>query len=374
MPGPRQPPTWREIALLLAALAIGLLLVEAALRLHYAWHRRGSLADIVATPPPPAGERVRLRQILRISPHRDQLYELIPGLDVRFVGARTVTGSHGWREEERPLAKPPGTRRIVGLGDSVMFGWGVAVEERYLDLLETALATRHPGIDWQTWALAVPGYDLAMSLAALDRFGNALDPDLLVYGWMPNDQCLPNFVVPEPDPWTATSFIALYLDGEAGLPRLTPRHRAVREAQDAADDGADGARATLDERFCFPEDVPEAFRHRVGPRPFVANLERLAAFGRRHDVPVVVLKYNADHYHALPDPLPDGLTLIDLQPLHDRAFLAGPRPGPASDLYLSPRDRHPSPKAHRLLARGLLRELERRGLVARLASTATSDG
>jgi hypothetical protein len=70
--------------------------------------------------------------MLRPSPNRRLVYELKPGLDVRMVAPtfrdRPVavrTSADGFRDEPCPVAKAPGTYRVVGLGDSLMFGWGV---------------------------------------------------------------------------------------------------------------------------------------------------------------------------------------------------------------------------------------------------------
>jgi hypothetical protein len=200
-----------------------------------------------------------------------------------------------------------------------------------------------------------------MLVAVLESFGRQLDPDLVVYGWMPNDQCLPSFLVPEPSTWSWTSFTRLYL--ERGVPTLSLL--SSREA--VADAGAGAASGgAIDEEHCFPGDVPAGLRDRVGPDVLARGLERLARFARDEDVPVVVMKYNHDRLGGLPAELPPGLELVDLQPRHDRAFLAGPNPGLESELFLSPQDTHPSPKAHRLLARGLLAELERRRIVERV--------
>jgi lysophospholipase L1-like esterase len=50
--------------------------------------------------------------------------------------------SHGTRGPEFQTAKPAGTIRIVSLGDSRTFGWGMAPAETYSGLLEQLLQTR----------------------------------------------------------------------------------------------------------------------------------------------------------------------------------------------------------------------------------------
>ena len=50
--------------------------------------------------------------------------------------------SHGTRGREFNSAKPAGTRRIISLGDSRTFGWGLSEAETYSDLLEKQLQAR----------------------------------------------------------------------------------------------------------------------------------------------------------------------------------------------------------------------------------------
>ena len=49
------------------------------------------------------------------------------------------TNSLGLRDVEFPRTKPPGTVRIIGLGDSFTFGAGVNLDQTYLKVLERRL-------------------------------------------------------------------------------------------------------------------------------------------------------------------------------------------------------------------------------------------
>jgi hypothetical protein len=55
------------------------------------------------------------------------------------------TNSHGMRDEEYPLPKPAGLTRIVLLGDSFVFGMGVAEEQRTASCLEEILRAHLSG-------------------------------------------------------------------------------------------------------------------------------------------------------------------------------------------------------------------------------------
>ena len=55
--------------------------------------------------------------------------------------------------------KPPGTFRILVLGDSVTFGHGTLYDTSYPYLLEQQLREWRPDVNWEVWNLGVPGYN-----------------------------------------------------------------------------------------------------------------------------------------------------------------------------------------------------------------------
>src|SRR5262245_60753707 len=67
-------------------------------------------------------------------------YELIPGSrTTNYVGVPVSVNRLGLRDREVSVPKPAGTFRILGVGDSVTFGYGVRVEDTYLRILEDRL-------------------------------------------------------------------------------------------------------------------------------------------------------------------------------------------------------------------------------------------
>ena len=61
-----------------------------------------------------------------------------------LMGAEVTTNSLGLREGERLRAKPPGTYRIVALGDSITMGWGVSQDMTFPAQLERQLECTAP--------------------------------------------------------------------------------------------------------------------------------------------------------------------------------------------------------------------------------------
>lgn len=327
-----------RLLLLGGALALSFLLAELVLRVHYRLTWTGSIASLHAEPPmPEAGSAVSLGQMLRPSPHPRLVYELKPGLDVRFVRVRVETSPAGWREEPYPPAKPAGAIRILGIGDSTMFGWGVAVAERYMDLLEKRLRRERPEARWEAIVTAVPGYNLVMELESLERYGLAYRPDLIVYGWNPNDHCLPDFLLPEKDLWAATSFVADYARSlGVGAPSL---HRRPRTAATS----------------CLDREAPERYRRLAGRDAFAAALDRLAAVSAQASIPAVLVTDFASHFEdMMAMVLPPGLLYV--------ATVSRTASGARGELRLGRRDPHPSAAGHRILAEALFEDLKAAGV------------
>ncbi len=97
-------------------------------------------------------------------------YELLPGY--RDDAARMTITDDGLR---RTVPEPKlGSRRVVFLGDSVPFGWGVADDSTYPSAFQQLLLEN--GIDLAVINAAVPSYNIRQSLdrwtSSRGRFGN----------------------------------------------------------------------------------------------------------------------------------------------------------------------------------------------------------
>src|SRR5439155_16006050 len=80
-----------------------------------------------------------------------------------------TTNSRGFRGREVAVPKPPRRLRIVALGDSVTFGWGVNDADTFCSQLEEQLHARRPGLDLEVVNMAVPGYATRQEVALLKR-------------------------------------------------------------------------------------------------------------------------------------------------------------------------------------------------------------
>jgi hypothetical protein len=175
-----------------SGLCITLALVEAALRVfdplgrHYhtdsAIYRAQALRYAWEGLPPPSPGALPAGLDLD-----GPLYHHRPGLDLVVGTFRLRTNALGFRGPEVARDKPAGTFRIIVLGDSVAFGWGVDDEATFVRRFEVEAnaAGRPPKVEVVNTAL--PMYDSVQQLAVLREVGLALQPDLVVLVYVVND-------------------------------------------------------------------------------------------------------------------------------------------------------------------------------------------
>jgi hypothetical protein len=353
----------RVAGLVVAACVVSWALAELALRIHYALTYSATLEDLAAQwTPPSQGAVVSLGHMLRHSPHERIVFELIPDLDVVFMGNRVRTNAQGWRDGPYSLAKPPGTVRVAGIGDSVMFGWGVAEAERYTDRLEDELNLHYPDRRWEVMTFAAPGYNLVMELEVLRRYALAYEPDVVLYGFVANDACLPNFVSSKLRIFSATSFVAHYVGRLAGTPLpLIARQEVV---------DPDLAEVGPWVRYCTSASVPAAYRDLVGWERFQDALEELVELGAQRGIPVVFLSHFAGgETPRLPEL--ENLAVVDVR-LGEADRLGAEAADPTGRALhrVGRGDPHPSARGHAHIAGEIFRTLEERGVWARAADRA----
>lgn len=93
--------------------------------------------------------------------------------------------SRGYRDKERTLAKPAGTRRVVSQGDSFAWGGSVEFEDAYPQRLERGL-TRRRRDPWEVVNLALPGMNTVDHAAQIEE-ALSYDPDVILLGYVLND-------------------------------------------------------------------------------------------------------------------------------------------------------------------------------------------
>ncbi|MCX6993348.1 MAG: GDSL-type esterase/lipase family protein [Kiritimatiellaeota bacterium] len=138
--------------------------------------------------------------IIRPCENRRLVYELQPGLNLDFGHRRLKTNSAGMRcSKEYALERLPHSIRILGIGDSGMFGWDQEQDDNYMDVLERNLNERHDSVTYEALNLAVPGYNTQLEVETLRTKGLAYKPDIVIVGWCNNDYGLPFFLIQQTD-------------------------------------------------------------------------------------------------------------------------------------------------------------------------------
>ena len=126
-------------------------------------------------------------------------YRLRPGLDLPLtditmppaIRPRTQwtfhTSARGFNTDDVPFEKPPATFRIVAMGDSSTFGWGVDPGRTYARRLQVALRGEYPGAAIEVINLGVCGYSSLQGLVLLSRAAAQYQPDVVTLSYGSND-------------------------------------------------------------------------------------------------------------------------------------------------------------------------------------------
>ncbi|MCC6767005.1 MAG: SGNH/GDSL hydrolase family protein [Deltaproteobacteria bacterium] len=112
-------------------------------------------------------------------------WKLAPSRSLVFRGAhfavRVTHDAEGLRDDHVDHARAPGRRRVLVLGDSVVWCWGVEHAECFTELVERALG------DTDVVNAGVPGYSTAQELLFYENQGRRYRPDVVVLVVSPND-------------------------------------------------------------------------------------------------------------------------------------------------------------------------------------------
>ena len=316
----------------LVSLALSVVLAEVGLRVF---------APVTFREPPP---RVPGDRWLELLHQRSSLpglpYELAPGMWKRTHGTVIRTNSHGMRERELPIEKPDSVRRIVVLGDSYTFGFGVRAHRAYPRVLEELLNERSPGRRFEVLNFGVGGYSTQDEAIVLKERALAWDPDLVIVGYVLNDpedepiQPLHSYYR-EPRWWQRFHLLRLVAKAEW--------ERRVRKFGDG-----DYIRSLYGDPAKW-KNVVEAFasiRQTAGERgiPVVLVVFPLSTVDEWGQYP-----YASVHLKVARAAAADGFDVVDLLPVFARR--------PPSALRLADADAHPNEEGHRLAAEAIAARL-----------------
>src|SRR5437773_675972 len=139
-------------------------------------------------PPTPIPPEKHEESLYRPSVVPGLSYEMVPGRNGSFEGMSVRTNSLGMRGPE-PTAADPSLLRVVVVGDSFTFGFGVPEEKTYPSVLAGILNRSPAGRKhrFEVLNLGVVGYNTQDEAVVVERRALALDPRLVIVGYVLND-------------------------------------------------------------------------------------------------------------------------------------------------------------------------------------------
>lgn len=271
--------------------------------------------------------------------------------------------SLGFREREFPLAKPDGVYRIAVIGDSLTWGPGVPVSDRFSNLIERFLSEKgRPGSTYEALNFGISGWDTEDEVRILRELVLKTDPDFVLLQWYTNDfENGYHLERPRPAPLVRPATLHLKLLRSSALyALLDPKWTALQEMVGLVESFP----AYMYRRFGDPEGPDSAY-----------EIERLREFVgecRKRRIPLGIVlfpnvgpglirgtyEYDYLHERVLAACRDEGVTCVDLR----STFAAYASYG---TLWVTPLDPHPSPLANRRAAERLMEAFGRTWLEAR---------
>ena len=370
-----------QAAVVAGSILFTLVLVEVAVRVaRFALEDRRSLETrlVEERAADQGGIRIySLGDLVQPSEYERIVYELKPGLRGVFQRQPLATNSRGLRDAEYAYEKSPGTVRIVALGDSSLFGWGVPVEKTSMELLERMLTGNGASPAVEVLNFATPGYNTAIEAEVFVRKALRYDPDIVLVNFNTNDYDVPAFMrLPENYATLRRSFVFdmlySYYEGWTGVP---PQELPVFDFATRT--------LTFEEADRLDEDpgLPDEYRSMVGTRGFRRAMEQLVDTARAAGVEVVVFDvriYPGLHESYVPNAFRDsqrellerlsqelGFHWLNTYPYYVEYMNAHPDDPFPRVFSVSDTDSHPSALAHEINARALYDYLVREGMVGR---------
>lgn len=144
-------------------------------------------------------------------------------------GARSVRG----RTNEWGLRSPPlGERdsalvRILVIGDSFVFGWGVAEAEAFPRRLEALLRARHPSRRIEVVNAGIPGYSLWQQRALLERLTVSFRVDAVISTFSLSNDVVDELRIRRYAPDRLLAYQPRPLDPKSGLAGLIAKSRVL---------------------------------------------------------------------------------------------------------------------------------------------------
>ena len=292
-------------------------------------------------------------------------YEMQPHLDGIFATHPMVTDSLGMRGPELDQNRTPGTLRVVGLGDSVMLGWGVSYDETALTRVGRLLAASTKQ-SVETANLGCPSYNTAVEVAVYRLKGRRLKPDLVVLVFVENDFGFPGLML---EPVVRSTVRKSYLR-EQLRKQIVPFWKEANDFEQGVEfvstrqfdamKGKKEEQLTSQERWL--KKVQEHYMHMVNLDGVRASLKDLADMIREDGAAGIVVydpirltvgdpgSYEKNAGWVVTTAREFGLEAVDMTPVYEQYLRTAGLQRMEQALWVSPTDWHPNAEAHRLIS------------------------
>ena len=265
-------------------------------------------------------------------------HEHAPNRSARLMGVDVTTNSQGLRDREISVAAEQGTLRIMMLGDSLTFGWGVAVEDTFSNRVEQMY--RQDDVNAEVINTGVGNWNTIQQVQFFLTKGYRFEPDIVVLNYFVNDaEPVPQSRAPS---WLMRHcYLCVFVAG-----RLDTLKRLVTEGQS------------------WEEYYLSLYRDGEAPgwKGARAALERLATYCKKHDIRLVIASLPELHdvknypFSKVTELLRQTTKDLDLEFVD---VLPEMQHEDARRLWVTPPDPHPNALAHKYIAEGLYRALRR---------------
>lgn len=254
-----------------------------------------------------------------------------PNVDTTLYGVDVHTNQQGFRmAQDVAPQKKEGTRRLVVLGDSITFGWGVEFGDSFVSRLPQDLG--QPPVE--VINTGVGNYGTVQQVATFENVALALKPDAVVLCYFINDaEDVPPYI---PHPWWSRSRLGILMWSRLDrLRRVAGQHQDwqsyYRDLYQPDKAGWKAAQVAITRLGRLSQEAhipgwlvifPDLHLLEAKAYPFYQEQALVAAVGEAA-----------------------GLTVVDLTP----SFLGKDPPS----LWVSHEDTHPNADGHHLLSQGI---------------------
>jgi lysophospholipase L1-like esterase len=289
---------------------------------------------------------------LRIGDFRPPVPESVPHQSYRFEKNRL-----GFHDSEWTRKKPPGTWRVLVVGDSFTAGWSVPREDLFVERIERSLNERATGgRRFELMNVSQPGWDTREEVSQIKRFIDAgYEPDAVLIVFFINDAT--NLDTHPEIVWRMHKYV-YERDG------FLNRHSRLFDWVDFLLRRSRATSMTIDDyRRSFEEEGVGRIRWTLARQALQAAHTKLGSLGIPLGLVIFPVLIELDASHGLSDLYAYvetycaeiGVPVLNLLP----AFY-GKKP---ASLWVGPANSHPNAEANRIAAPAIEEFLIREGIV-----------